>query len=221
MAAEAVALVVSEAMSHHSELRAYYEAEADQRLRGPLAGPRLEWRQAFIELLRTERRSSVVDFGAGPGRDVAGFRAAGIHAIGLDLAIGNARLAREAGDLVVPGDVAQPPFRPGSFEGAWSMSTLMHLPDAAAKQALAAMAAATVPHSPMVVGVWGGNDELRFDEQIAGQRRPFYRRSTESNTALFSQVAEVISVAEHGLGKHGYQLFQLRSRRNAEVSGPS
>ena len=200
------------AMSYRSELRSYYEAEAAQRLRGPLHGLRLEWRAAFIDGLRDEQRTSVVDFGAGPGRDVAAFNDAGLEAIGLDLAVGNARLAHEAGMHVVPADVARPPVRPRTFEAAWSMSTLMHLADDETLDALGAMGHTTVPGSPMVVGVWGGDDVLRFDAAIEGERRPFYRRSVSSNQTLFSQVATVESVEEFDLGSSGYQLFHLRSK---------
>lgn len=197
--------------SHRTELRRYYEAEADLRLRGPLQGPRVGWRDDFVEVLRAEGRSTVADFGAGPGHDVAGFRRAGLAAIGFDLAVGNARLAHDAGLIVVPTDVGHPPVRPGSFEAAWSMSTLMHLPDQLACDALAAIAAATAPGSPIAVGVWGGNDELTFDDQIEGERRPFYRRSVASNSALFSQIVTIESVEEFALGSNGYQLFHLRS----------
>lgn len=198
-------------MSYRAELRGYYEAEAEQRLRGPLRGLRIEWRSAFIDLLHDEQRTSVVDFGAGPGRDVAAFGEAGLDVIGFDLAIGNARLAHEGGMHVVPADIVHPPVRRHSFDAAWSMSTLMHLGDDEARRAVQAMGQATIPGSPMMVGIWGGDDVLRFDEQIEGQRRPFYRRSVSSNAVLFSQVAMVESVEAFDIGSEGYQLFHLRS----------
>ncbi len=197
--------------SHRVDLREYYEAEAHHRLRGALRGPRLGWRADFIELLRAEHRTSVADFGAGPGHDVAGFREAGLAAIGFDLAVGNARLAKEDGCIVVPADINQPPVRAGSFEAVWSMSTLMHLPDEMALTALRSIAATTMPGSPLVIGVWGGADEFTFDEEIAGQRRPFYRRSVATNRAIFSACATVTGVDEYDMGTSGYQVFALRS----------
>jgi len=197
--------------SSRAELRSYYEAEAEQGSRGPLSGKRVVWRDEFIERLQSEGRSSVVDFGAGPGFDVAAFCECGLQAIGLDLAVGNAVLARQSDRTVLPADIAAPPLRTRSFDAAWSMSTIMHLPDEQATQALAAMVASTVPGAPIRVGVWGGNGEVRIDEQIPGERRPFYGRTVEANSALFDSIATIESVVEHPIGPNGYQVFDLRT----------
>ncbi len=197
--------------SSQAELRSYYEAEAEQGSRGPLSGKRVVWRDEFIERLQSEGRSSVVDFGAGPGFDVAAFCERGLQAIGLDLAVGNALLAHKANRKVLPADIAAPPFRAHSFDAAWSMSTIMHLPDEQATRALAAMVESTVPGAPIRIGVWGGNGEVRIDEQIPGERRPFYGRSVEANAALFETTTTIETVAEHPIGPNGYQVFDLRT----------
>ena len=191
--------------------RAYYEAEAEQRLRKPLRGLRVDLREEFVAQLRREGRTSVVDFGAGPGGDVVGFVAEGLVAVGIDVAVGNARLAAEAGVAVVPSDVTQPPLRHRTFEAGWSMSTMMHLDDDLAASAVAALARTTVAGAPIRIGVWGGTGSVRIDDSIPGKRRVFHGRTLEQNTELFTHAAVVEAATVLDIGPNGYQLFDLRS----------
>lgn len=114
--------------SVQQSLRAYYEEEARLRLRKPVTGRRVELRDEFLTLLRAEGRRSVVDFGAGPGRDGEALVIEGLDYVGLDLANANGVLAAERGITVVQGSVDAPPIRAESFDAGWSMSTLMHIP---------------------------------------------------------------------------------------------
>lgn len=111
--------------SVQQNLRAYYEEEARLRLRKPVTGRRVELRDEFLTPLRAERRRSVVDFGAGPGRDGEAFVTAGLDFVGLDLAHANGVLAAERGITVVQGPVDAPPCRAEFFDAGWSISTLM------------------------------------------------------------------------------------------------
>ncbi len=124
----------------HGDLQSYYEEEARQRLRPSLSGPRLGLREDFVELLLKEGRRSVVDYGSGPGLDGPGFEDHGIAYVGLDVAHGNAKLAVESGLTVLHGSIAAPPIRPESFDAGWSMSTLMHIPEAEVPGVVARMA---------------------------------------------------------------------------------
>ena len=144
-----------------ADLRRYYETEAElRRRRGPVRrGLRREVRAEFLDLLAAERRHSVLELGAGPGRDGEAFAAAGHHHVGLDLAHGNGRLAAEVGLTVVQASITAAPVRPGSFDAGWSMSTLMHLPPFDAGVALGELVGALRPGSPAVLGQWGREQE--------------------------------------------------------------
>ena len=189
-----------------ADLRSYYEAEAEQGLRRELTGRRVELRDEFITLLREERRRSVVDFGAGPGGDVAGFDAAGMQALGLDLSHGNGVLAAANGLAVLQASLAAPPLRPASFQAGWSMSTLMHVPESDVPAALGAMAAVLEPGAPLFVGQWGGQlgDQIDTDK-IEGQRRLFSLRSFERNCLLLSGVGQVATSELWPVGPPGWE----------------
>ena len=204
-------------------LRSYYEEEARQGLRGPLKGGRTKARSAFIDVLHAEARTSVVDFGSGPGRDAPGFLDERINYIGVDLAHGNGVLAAERGITVVHGSIDAPPFAPASFDAGWSMSTLMHLPTAEVPAALQAMVRTLRPGAPLWIGQWGGGmGEHIDDEHIEGEQRLFSLRTFEENQALLGVAATV----EHGeiwpVDPAGweYHMFHLRVRSDSPAARP-
>ena len=54
-----------------------YDKEVRDRAGRELPAPRVAWREEFVALLAAERRGSVLEVGAGPGRDGVAFAAAG------------------------------------------------------------------------------------------------------------------------------------------------
>lgn len=196
------------------DLRAYYEEEAHRGTRTRAKGFRVGLRADFLDLLRAEGRRSVVDFGAGPGIvDGPAFGEAAVRYVGLDLAHHNARVAAAGGVTVVQGSIAEPPFAPAAFEAAWSMSTLMHLPEAEVPSAVSAMAASLVPGAPFLIGLWGGEGQEVIDEAIVGHRRLFELRSFEHNRRLLAPGGSIEWEETREAGTDGwhYQLFRLRA----------
>lgn len=198
--------------SDTADLRSYYEEEARQRRRPVPTGRRAELHAEFVELLRTEGRRSIIDFGAGPGFDGPGFQRAGLHYVGLDLAHGNGVQARTAGIAVVQGSMAAPPFAAMSFDAGWSMSALMHLADPNVPATVSAMASVLRPGAPLVVGQWGGAPQTRVDtEKLPGHRRAFHSRPAERNRELLTAIGTVAELARWPTGGDGeYQAFLVR-----------
>ena len=206
------------AMAESSEARAavrsYYEQEAIRQLRRHLVGPRVDWRDAFLDLLHAEERTSVVDFGAGPGRDGEGFVAAGLRYLGVDLAHGNGVLAAADGMTIIQASVDAVPIRSGAFQAGWSMSTLMHLPEPDAANAAAEMARVLEPGAPMMIGMWGGDMGDRYDTTtIEGEQRLFSQRPFEVNTAIIANAGAVVEASRHDIGADDeeYHLFLVRT----------
>lgn len=130
-----------------ADLRTYYDNEAADRRDKHLPVARVQHRDAFIELLRRERRGSVVEVGTGPGRDLLAFRDAGLAVRGLDLAPASVELCRAEGLDVQVGSVLETPFGTGEFESAYTASTLLHVADADLDTALAELVRVTRPGS--------------------------------------------------------------------------
>ena len=197
-------------------LRDYYDEEARLRLRKPVTGRRVELRDEFVALLDAEKRRSVVDFGAGPGRDGEAFIVAGLDFVGLDRAHANAVLASERSVNVVQGSIDAPPFRHGSFDAGWSMSTLMHVAGADVAETLTAMTTSLTPGAPLLVGVWGGDQgDIIGEFGLDGHQRFFSLRPFDVNLRLLAACGEVENATtwDFGPDEWQYQVFQLRTGR--------
>lgn len=201
-------------VSDREDLQSYYDAEASLQLRPMIGGWRLGLRAAFVEMLHAEGRHSVVDLGAGPGTDLTFFTEHLTHAVGLDLAIGNARLAAGRSVTVIPADIGQPPLRPRRFAAAWSMSTIMHLDQAEAAHALSAVGGLVESGGPVWIGMWGSADAAtRYDDALDGERRVFHRRSIAVNRDLMGAVFDIDAQPQRTFPGHSeYHLFKLRAR---------
>lgn len=79
------------------------------------------------------RGRTCVEFGCGPGRFLDVVRRKGGVAVGIDLSLAvEAARKNFPGDpdvLIVQGDLLRPPFRPGAFDGGYSIGVLHHTPD--------------------------------------------------------------------------------------------
>lgn len=203
-------------MSPRRQLQAFYNREAELGLRTSLSPLRNTIRQQFMEQLALERCHSVVDFGSGPGLDGRGFVAAGHRYVGLDIAHANCVAAATDNLAVMHGSVLNPPFRPGSFDAGWSMSTLMHLSVTDSVHAAKGMARSLKAGAPLMVGLWGGETETVWVDEntIQGRSRQFHQRTPASNREILAHAGtvehETIWESKANSDEH-YQLFLIRT----------
>jgi SAM-dependent methyltransferase len=109
------------------ETLAYYDDNAQSYASATLAFDMAREHARFAQGLSAG--ASILDLGCGGGRDLAILCAAGFKAIGLDTSRQLARVAREhSGCRVVVGDMRNPPFEDGIFDGIWATASLLHLP---------------------------------------------------------------------------------------------
>ena len=100
----------------------------------------------------------MIDVGAGPGLDTAAWQAEGLDVVGVDLTEANVQLMAERGLVGVTGSLYDLPFRDGSFDSLWTMSTFVHVPHARFDEAITEMLRVVAPGSPLGIGTWGGLD---------------------------------------------------------------
>jgi SAM-dependent methyltransferase len=154
-----------------SDLTQYYDAEARGGLRGELDTARVEIRRRYVDALRKEQRSTVIDVGAGPGRDTVAFHQDGFDVTGVDLAPANVAALCSQGPDGVTASLYALPFRTSSFEALWTMSTFVHVPHHRFDDAMVELLRVVVPGAPMAIGTWGGRDYEGVPE--FGELRPY------------------------------------------------
>ena len=173
------------------DLATYYDQEADARAKQPLEGPRLRARDQFITRL-PKKTARLLEIGTGAGRDTGYFVEHGVDTYGIDLSTEQLRHAASRGGLVVLASVRSLPFADESFDAAWTMSTLMHVPDTAIVSALAELRRVLSPNAVAGIGVWGGPDvETLATEEKYSPPRLFSRRSDGRWQGMLASVGRI------------------------------
>jgi SAM-dependent methyltransferase len=151
---------------HDDQMRAFYDIELPTRAGLAAGSPRRLRLERFVAACVTERLHSVLEVGSGAGHDGSLIRAAGLGYTGVDLSAVGAALCRARGLDAVQASATALPFKDGSFDAGWTMSTLMHLPGDDIEQALRELRRVIRPGGLIDVGVWGADtDGTRIDDQ--------------------------------------------------------
>ena len=158
----------------------------------------------------------VGDFGCGAGRFVEVARSKGAKVIALDLSdsveVAGAQFANDPGVLVVQGSVLNPPIRPASLDGAFSIGVLHHTP--APRTGLLNMAGCVKPGGWLSISVYGKGGY--YDFPVVN----LYRRLFKTLWPVFGPRAPLVySYTAVGLA---WPVRRLRSvRRVIKVALPS
>ncbi|MGY1837943.1 MULTISPECIES: class I SAM-dependent methyltransferase [unclassified Modestobacter] len=173
-------------------LAAWYDRDAARRNARPIDPERVRRRQEFTALLLAEGRQRVLEVGTGPGRDAVALTEAGLSVSGVDLSAEHVALCRAAGIDAHVAPVRALPFADASLDAGWTMSTLLHVPDAELDQALGEIRRVLRPGAPLAVGVWCGDDvEGPFTFHASDPPRFFSLRSSGRLVELLSRHGEV------------------------------
>lgn len=176
------------------DLAVYYDRHAAARNTRSLTPHRVECREWFIRLLKSEHRRSLLELGCGTGVEGVEFVRAGLHYTGVDLSPESVHVARAAGLDASVASGRDLPFADSVFEAAWTMSTLLHVPNSVIHDVVRELVRVTAPGAPIAVGLWSGDDdEVLNPEDLEEPRRFFSRRSDETVQRIFG---------EHGVVEH-------------------
>jgi len=114
----------------------------------------------------------ILDLGSGPGRDAAFFRMNGYAPVCIDLSPAMARLCREKNLDALVMDFEHLAFQPGSFNGVWAYTSLLHLPKKSIQPALESIRRVLRPEGAFYIGMGEGEFEgFREDDRFPGHRR--------------------------------------------------
>jgi SAM-dependent methyltransferase len=193
---------------YEADLAQYYNREAAARDSRPLTSRRVACREWFIRLLKSEHRHSLLELGCGSGVDGLGFMRAGLHYAGVDLSEESVRLARTKGLDATVASGRDLPFADAAFPAAWTMSTLLHVPNSAIDDVVRELVRVTAPGAPIAVGLWSGEDEELLNPEDDIEPRRFFSRRTDAT------VQDIFG--RHGTVEH----FETWPEGNGPESGP-
>jgi SAM-dependent methyltransferase len=142
-----------------TELRASYDASAEDRDRAAKENWKLDERAAFLDRLRVAEARTLLEVGAGTGQDSAWFQAEGLAVTAVDPSPAMVSLTAAKGVPARVADVLGLGLPESSFDAAYSLNVLLHVPNADFDDALRAVRTVLVPGGLFFLGVFGGDAE--------------------------------------------------------------
>src|SRR6185436_7341582 len=136
---EDLALISAKTLAHYNDHAvAFWEGTRDHDVRQNI--------EALLRHIRGASPLRILDFGCGPGRDLAAFRALGHEPIGLEGSPAAAAMAREhSGCEVWEQDFLALELPPDHFDGIFANASLFHVPRQALPRVLSELHAALKP----------------------------------------------------------------------------
>jgi SAM-dependent methyltransferase len=121
-----------------------------------MAAWKVEERAHFLALLQREAKSSLLEIGAGPGRDSLFFKENGLKPLSTDLSPMMVNLCQAKGldAAVMPFD--QLTFPDASFDAIWALNCLLHVPPPDLPPILSNLHRILKPGGLFYMGTYGG-----------------------------------------------------------------
>jgi SAM-dependent methyltransferase len=139
-------------------LRQSYEGDVAKRDERTLPEWRAKLRGAFLDRLHDEHLDSLLEIGAGVGRDARFFQDHGCRVTCVDLSPGMVACCRRKGLHATVMDVVDLAYADSSFDAVYSVNCLLHLPKDELPAALREIRRVTRPGGLFYYGTWGGFD---------------------------------------------------------------
>jgi SAM-dependent methyltransferase len=140
-----------------ASLRTAYDGAAGERDRQEKEPWKLAERDAFLRRVQQEGDGRLLEVGAGTGQDSAWFAGHGLTVVATDLSAAMVARCRQKGLDARVMDVGHLDFPPESFDAAYTINCLLHVPNADLPAVLAAIAAVLAPGGLFFLGVYGGD----------------------------------------------------------------
>jgi SAM-dependent methyltransferase len=150
---------------------AHYEANAEDFWAGTKDHDVAQNRAALLDAIAGPPPQDILDFGCGPGRDLAFFRSLGHTAVGLDGCRAFCEMARRlTGCEVLEQDFLSLSLPEGKFDGVFANASLFHVPSADLPRVLSVLRASLKPRGVL----FSSNPRGRNDEGWHGNRYGCY-----------------------------------------------
>jgi SAM-dependent methyltransferase len=175
-------------------LREAYDKYAQERETSLTQDWKIVERAKFLALLQQEHKQSLLEIGAGTGRDSQFFQDAGLETVCIDLSPVMVELCRQKGLKAYVMDMSQIQFPDGSFDAIYAMNSLLHLTKAEFPIVLRRIDALLKPNGVVFLGIYGGYEhEGIWDKDSYTPKRFFSFFPDEHLEQEVAQVFEILS----------------------------
>jgi SAM-dependent methyltransferase len=139
-----------------TNLLEFYNSDVERRDNREYPAWKREERQHFLSLLQQEGKTSLLEIGAGTGRDSQFFQQHGLKVISTDLSPEMVKRCQQNGLTAYVMDFLHLDFPPGSFDAIYSFNCLLHVPAQNLPAVLQKIQGLLKPAGLFYLGVYGG-----------------------------------------------------------------
>ena len=151
------------------------------------------WQLAEAFLARLPENARLLELGAGVGYTARWFADRGVNVVATDLSPAQVELCRQKGLEAYARDMYDLGFPAESFDAAWAMNCLLHVPNRDLHEVLVGIRRILRPGGYFQIGLWGGVDEEGIYQDDFYQPDRFF--SFRSDEELVARVGEAFEVA--------------------------
>ena len=175
-------------------LRKTYNKYAQQRETHTMPDWKIELRSKFLSLLQKEQRKTLLEIGAGTGRDSKFFQDQGMDVVCIDLSPAMVELCKQKGLTAYMMDMADIQLPASSFDAVYSMNSLLHLTKAEFPVVLRSIDRLLKMDGVVFIGMYGGRDhEGIWANDSYDPKRFFSFFTDELLKKVVTEVFELIS----------------------------
>ena len=156
------------------ELRQAYDDSAADRQQGSLSAWKIRERQTFLDLLKQEEKTVLLEIGAGPGKDSKFYQDNGLQVASTDLSPQMVQLCRDKGLEAYEMDFKNLDFPSGHFDAVYALNCLLHVPKKDLPEVLAGIQRLLKPSGLFFMAVYGGPDSEGVWEKDYHQPKRFF-----------------------------------------------
>jgi SAM-dependent methyltransferase len=179
-----------------ARLREAYDLKAADRDRRTISDWRLRPRNDFAALLKREGKQTLLELGSGPGNDGRYFHDEGFDVLCTDLSPEHVRLCQQKGLKARVMDNTNIDLPAASFDAAFAMNSLLHLPKRDLPAVLERIETVLKPDGLFFVGVYGGIDSEGIHQDDDHKPKRFFAFYSDDNLKrILSAVFRIESFA--------------------------
>ncbi|NOJ69459.1 class I SAM-dependent methyltransferase [Paenibacillus alvei] len=165
-----------------------YDQDAQRRSSKSLRSWKINERAAFCHLVKHERKSTLLEIGAGTGIDSAYFQQNRIQVTCIDLSNESVKKCVERGLNAKVMDFYHMSFPEHSFEAIYALNCLLHAPKKDLAQILQGINRVLAPNGLLFIGLYGGYDsEGMWEKDWCDPKRFFSFHTDESIQQVISR----------------------------------
>jgi SAM-dependent methyltransferase len=184
---------------------------------------KIQERSRFLSAIQKEKKKSLLELGAGTGRDSKYFQDQGFEVICIDLSPAMVELCKQKGLTAYVMDMANLDFSDHSFDAVYALNSLLHLSKAEFPKVLHRIDSLLRAEGMVYLGVYGGYEyEGVWENDLYIPKRFFSFFSDESLEQEISQVFDILDFNRVSFEDNNplhFQSLLLKKRSSPKKAG--